>query len=457
MNAKPKSAIPVLVTCALFITPFGVHATGEHEGRIASMRNSLHEAAEEARNGDRTKLHAITDNLEKRGSPYASNELLPDYIAFLKDADAQVQLLAVQALGRLRNPKSKDALCAYLKNKDFAAFKAKLNRHRQGSLSSTSEAEQLMWECSAISWAILTLGQVGDESVVPLLVSLREVVDWQLEWTGRPVEKALGELGAVKALVTVPPDADDSRISAAAGALHRIRDPNRAAELMAVARDHRARGPFRRAALSALGEIGSPSVPDFLVGAMNDPDNDQVLRRTAAVAAGKTGNRAAETALLRHALNRRSDIRPDAFTGLVLCRPERHLDPWFRTVMDPNEDRAFRERLATMNSHFPRNLLRDRRGQLYKGLHASDKSGRPLDKVRVQMWLIINRLYREEPNLTLSSKAPEATRDLRHPIGLRIMQSPPPLGYRERQARVEEVIERLVQVYQPEQREGPQR
>jgi len=246
----------------------------------------------------------------------------------------------------------------------------------------------------------------------------------------------------------VPPDAEARRISAAAGAISGIRDPNAVADLMAVVENDRILNDFRLAAVSALGVIGTPAVPDFLVRTLDDPNNSQDLRRRAALAAGKTGSQVVETPLLRYARDRGSDLRPHAFMGLVLYGPEEYLDRWFAKIADPNEDRAFRERLSGFTSSLPRQTLGGHREALYTCLDAADRDGRPIDKIRIDIWCIISEVLREEPTLVLTAKSPRVSARMRYPIELRIRQSNPRIGRRELQAKVNEAIDGLVTVYQ---------
>ncbi|MBN2132152.1 MAG: HEAT repeat domain-containing protein [Sedimentisphaerales bacterium] len=440
------------LTCVLFILPVGVLATGlpggdAREDTTVSARESLYQAVEAAKKGETARLHAITHRLERKDSNYLSTELLPDYLALLKDEDAQVQMLAVQALGLLNDAASKDALCEYLQNKDMQAFKGRFDRYRQGSLSSETETRQLSWEYQAISWAILALGRIGDESVVPLLASLQDTVDWQIEWVGRPVEKALGDLGAVKALVALPANADSGRISATSGAITAIRNPNAVGDLMAIVEDDRILNDFRLAAVSALGAIGTHNVPDFLVRTLDDPNNSQDLRRTAALAAGETGNEVVEGPLLRYARDRGSNLRPHAFMGLVLYRPETYLDRWFATIADPNEDRAFRERLSGFTSSLPLQPLGGHRDALYTCLHAADRDGRPVDKIRLDMWCVISNVLREEPTVVLTATSTRMRERMRHPIETGMRQDNPRLAPHELRTKVDEAIDRLITVY----------
>jgi len=133
--------------------------------------------------------------------------------------------------------------------------------------------------------------------------------------------------------------------------------------------------------------------------------------------------------------------------------PDKYLDSWFDKLMDPNEDSAFRNKLAGLEYYIPRDVLISRREQLYKCLTAADTTGRPLDKVRLQIWCRINELYREEPQLILTTASADMTLHLRHPIRNKIMMANPHLSFQELKERVDEEIRSIVQVYEPQHRE----
>jgi len=102
MHLKVRWLALGLVFCHVGVLAAGPAAGDAHEGSTASARESLYQAVEATRKGETEKLNAITDHLERKDGNYLSTELLPDYIALLKDKDGQVQMLAVQALGLLK-------------------------------------------------------------------------------------------------------------------------------------------------------------------------------------------------------------------------------------------------------------------------------------------------------------------------------------------------------------------
>lgn len=453
MNTRVKFGIAALVLCCMSALAFcmvEISRSGQKQELTEAenlLRDRLFQAVESARRGNRKELDITIEAMARGRALKVRDKLLPDFILFLDERDAQVQLLGARGLYILKSPKSKEILVRDLKRKDFF----KLAKRVQARDLKPLEHRQLRWEIQASALAIWTLGKVGDESVIPLLKSLQEFELFQFEWGSYPVEEALAELGAIESLCNIPPHAEQWKIRRAAHTLANIRDPNKTGELMKTVRDENIADSIRHAAISALGGINSPGVPGFLIAVANDSSSDGYLRSSAAVAAGKTQNRSVERPLLVHARNPDSDIRAYAFVGLVLCVPDKYLDRWFEILVDPNEHLEFRERLAGMESYVPRDLLRDRRKELYNCLSAADKNGQPIDKIRTRTWCLINNLYKEEPEITLTTKSSRVTSSLRHPIETRIRQSNPRIGYNELRTKVDEVIEQLVSVYTPYQ------
>ena len=405
------------------------------------VSEKLSQVVEKAKEGDRKELHQMIEAVQRGESMYALKELLPDYITFLKDKDGQVQLLGAQGLHALKDTNSADALKGYLKSKDFENLE-KLASDRK------LDVQQYMWQLYATSEAVTTLGKLGDKSAIPLLESIREKANLGLEWNTNPAEKALAELGSVKSLSDIPENADQRKIWNAAGAVGRIKDPNKVADLMATAKNPNSAIAIRNAAMGALAAINLPGLENFLIEIMNDSSCDKRLRISSAVAVGRTKREAAEKALLAHVNNRESDIRPYAFIGLVLYNSENYLDSWFEKIMNPNEDLVFRQKLAGAEMHIPRQLLRDRRQQLYNCLGAADKYGRPIDGIRITIWNMINEIYGEEPSIVLTSRSTERIGALRGRIELRIMRANPQIDRKELTTQVDEAIDHIVSVYE---------
>lgn len=448
MNPKVNSGIIAVAVC--FVLGFVVYLVmiagpgpkptlTEEE---ALLREKLLQAVKNAKKGDRRELDTAVGILARQRGIKVTENLLPDFVSFLNAEDAHVQLLGATGLHVLESPKSKDVLVRYLTGKNFAKLQKKVDKRDLKPV----EYLRLGWEIQASALAIWALGKVGDESVIPLVESFQEFEMFQFEWGSYPVEEALAELGAIETLCNIPPDAEEWKIRRAEHTLANIRDPNKASELMKTVRNENIAGSIRQAALSALGAINWPDVPDFLVGVTNDLAYDKYLRGPAAIAAGKTQNRGVEKPLLVHAQNPESDIRACAFMGLVLCVPEEYLDRWFETIVDPNEDSEFREKLAGMDYLIPANLLIDRREELYNCLGAADQRGLPVDKIRVQVWHLINRLFDEEASIVLSSDSSRHITTLKRAIRGNLERRRHP-SVEELEKKVEERLQAIVKFF----------
>jgi hypothetical protein len=211
--------------------------------------------------------------------------------------------------------------------------------------------------------------------------------------------------------------------------------------------------PVRQAAIYALAEINTPDTASFLVAVMNDTEYDIAVRRDAAIAAGRTRTQIAEEQLLTHLESAASDIRAHALVGLVVAKPERYIDVWFTKLMDPNEHGDFRKHLSGLEYYIARESLITHRDQLYECLNAVELNGRPLDKVRKDIWLRINEIWGDEPQLILTTASPKTMVNLRHPIKSRIMMNNPYLSVGELERLVDERLASIVRVYETEPEE----
>jgi len=153
--------------------------------------------------------------------------------------------------------------------------------------------------------------------------------------------------------------------------------------------------------------------------------------------------------LLEHVQDANSFIRPYAFVGLVLCMPEKYTDLYFDKIMDTNEEQEFRKKLVgVFYLYSSRNLLKNYREGLYNCLNAADKDGRPVDAIRISIWRLINDLYKEEPQVTLTSRDSKVTASIQGIIRRRVRsQYNHSVDFEELQKRVNEEIRRIVKVY----------
>jgi len=422
------------------------HGSGVGENRndeISSARKKLSEVVKEAKEGDMRQMSLILQFLGKGYKEYVSEELLTDYISFLNDENGQVQRIGATGLSKIKGPKATKTLFEYLKNKDLRKLDKNIEK---GDIDFYQTAGEVYASVTAIGM----LGISGDESVISLLESFRGIKCLQLEGY-YPVEEALAHLGAVKSLTNIPPDADEMKIRGAASAVRKIKDPNKVPELIATVRNPKIADAIRYSAIDALGEIGknnshSPVIANFLVDIVSDSGYDHFSRMYAAITAGKTKAPTVENLLLTNAQDPNSDIRQYALKGLIYFKPEKYLDRCFEIIMDPNEDLEFRK---SVEGIIPNSILSliDKRAKIFECLNASDKDGKPINKIRVDMWCLINDLYGEEPSLTLTTRDSRVTEPIRSVIELKMMRKNYRLRFPERQKMVEGEIQRIVNIY----------
>jgi HEAT repeat protein len=403
-NVKLKLGIFVLVT----YFAIGLAAYGQVEPNTAQVKQALKQAVAQAKKGDRRDISSAIQYIEKNFKGFTSEELVPDYISYLKDPNGQVQWLGAMGLYRINNPKATKELANYLKGKNFKKLQSMADEKGRKDFT------QISGEVYASIAAISALGLSGDKSYIPLLESLQGFSILQLEG-GSPVDGALAYLGVVDSLANIPPDAEEAKIERASGTVMKIRDPNRVPQLMATVRNPKIADQIRDSALVALGEIGKsnpPGVADFLIKIFSDSSYSQGLRLEAAVSAGKTKDPAVEKPLLNYAQDPNSDIRQYAYEGLNFYMPEKYLDRCFDIIMDKNENLEFRKNIEAILQLTVLKAI-DRRAKLFECLNVVDKDGRPINKIRIGIWRTINELYGEEAPITLGPNSKDSISTLK--------------------------------------------
>ncbi|MBM4046264.1 MAG: hypothetical protein FJ279_14230, partial [Planctomycetes bacterium] len=210
MNRSDESAtaplgLGFILACAMLF--IGGQALGEQP---VLANEKLLDVVAKANRGNRNELRAMLHAFKRPGAVQVSKDALPELVRVLKEDDAELQLLAAHGLYALKSPQTKDALVQFLGKKDFRKLE---KRAHAGEISERSYESQLR----ASSLAVMTLGEIGDKSVIPLLQSLRGFKDLKFEWGGGPVEQALAKLGSegLNTLYSIGPDADDEKINKA--------------------------------------------------------------------------------------------------------------------------------------------------------------------------------------------------------------------------------------------------
>ncbi len=397
-------AVVCLITIELFCERIAVTAekpdqTIEKERLI---REKLLQAVENAKGGDRKELYMMIEFVPRDKGVNITKKMLSEFISFLNEKDPQVQLLGTHGLYILKSPESKEVLFEYLKGKDFTRLEKMVS-------AGIIDRRHAGWEMQASSLAIMTLGKLGDKSVIPLLESIRQKANLESEWGFSPVEEAMAELGAVEILSNIPPGSDEGQIRRAAHAIRKIRDPNKAPDLMTIVYDVNCAPPIRNSALEAVGKINTVCVPEFLLRLINDSQIPMSMRRMAVITAAQTGNEMFEETLLEIAESN-SEIRIEGLCGLTLLKTDKYLKNIFRMIRDTNEPDGFRNTLTgRLILYIPwqkkRQMLEGQKDELYSFLNTNKTDGSPHDEIRIRMWRLINDVFGEEPSIVLSSKS----------------------------------------------------
>lgn len=389
-------------------------------------RDVLLQATEKAKSGDRRELLAIRRGLERRESITVPSNLLHDFLTNLKEDDPELQLLGAQGLYVLKSPESKDGLVEYLKNKDFRQLEEKVSNRRIDERS----YDYIM---RASSLVVLTLGEVGDKSLIPLLESLRGVKDLKFEFGGGPVHDALAKLGAegIQSLSALGPDADEQEVMAGALAVRSVRNTEHIPSLIATVRNTKCHESIRVAAIDALGEMKEATTLPFIVSILKDPDSPLDLKQAAARAAANIGGPEAKAALEAVANSDLADVRTIGWLALAKMNPQVYWPRILTIILDHSPPLHEREKLAQglfwaidsagSETHKARLLAVLTAEQFALGIEAKNADGSPADLVRVFMWKAFNKATGKEPRLEVRDER-LAHRWLSHDIKQRFRQ-----------------------------------
>ncbi|MBC8469462.1 MAG: HEAT repeat domain-containing protein [Planctomycetes bacterium] len=342
------------------------------------------------------QISLVLQIIGKGDEKYISDDLLPDYISFLKDKNGKVQQVGAMGLYRARTPEATKALFEYLKTKDLR----KLDKNiEEGKVDFDQAAGEVYASIAAIS----ALGVSGDKSAIPLLKSLQGIQSLKLEMGGYPVEEALVRLGAIDSLINIPPNADKEKIERASYAIRKIRDPNKVPELIAAINNNNCDQAIRSSAIEALGKINTVGSIEFLLAAINDSNIPVNMHRTALLASAQTNNEIFEETFLTIA-NSDSEIRAEAWHGLAILLPDKYMKKRIDKIRDEKESDEFRMRLTSTWYYVKPKTLESCKDDLYACLNTNKKDGSPYDKIRIRMWCLIYDLFGEMPTLVLSHK-----------------------------------------------------
>jgi len=146
----------------------------------------VNRAVTDARQDD-TKLLADVEHAVRKGKVEVPRELLSLFTSFLEDKDTRIQRLGLVGLTHFRAPSSQSPLVEYIKRTNPRELEAKWGNDPQ------HEPEYSRTMTNAAS-AVLLLGDLADESVIPFLESLHGISDLKLEWAEDVIRKAIQKI-----------------------------------------------------------------------------------------------------------------------------------------------------------------------------------------------------------------------------------------------------------------------
>ena len=435
----------VLVCIVLGLATSGIAQNSASTAR-QKLLQTVRQAKKESSDMSAALISSLIKSIKNGKGAFVSEELVPDYISFLKDGNIYVQRLGAIGLNAIKSPKAVEPLFEYVKNKNYADWEKRLQDMRSNMNPSYQEGSQHQFECDNFRTVVNTLGELGDSRVVPFLIELYKSTNAESLEIMLPVGQALGKLGAIKELFDMVPDADNKLLLYISDALKAVKDPNKVPELKSAIKDPNKHIMIRDFAVSTLAGIKTTGVSEFIIDIINDRNYPVSVRRTAAVAASQIKDPAIEKTLLVYARDPKSPIRYDAFVGLIKCMPDKYVNRLFEIIMDPNEGLYFKQRLMGNVYHLiPQDQLKKCRKQLHNCLNASDQDGRPIDHVRVFAWHQINKVFKEEPSVVLNDRSSGGT--IRSTILERVVKENKNLKFQERLKKADEETQRIVRVY----------
>jgi len=440
------------LTLGLFIVLVLV-TTGIAQNSPSTARQKLLQAVRDAKKEtgymSAALISPLIKSIEAGKDELVSEELVPDYISFLKDENIFVQRLGVAGLSAIKSPKAVEALFEYVKNKDYADWEKRLQELMNPN---NTESWQLQYELETFRKAVDALGESGDKRFVPFLLGLFKSTNPEQVQIIAPIGQALGKLGATRELFDMVTEANNQLFMHIHYALKSVKDPNKVPELKLIINDPNENSMVRCFAVSTLSGIEAAGVSEFIIGIINDRNYPIEIRQTAMGTASQIKDPAAEEILLAHAQDANSPLRHPAFVGLLRCMPEKYINRFFETIMDPNEELNFKQQLTSEFNHsIKQEQLKKYRKQLYDCLNASDRDGHPNDDIRVFAWRQIHKVFNEKPSVVLSD------RNSGHPIRSDILDTigkeNKNLNYQQRLTKAEEETQHIVSVYDEQKSE----
>jgi len=395
--SRKRAVSGVLVAMAAVISAKLLTSVGGEE----LSRETIHAAAEKARKGDTQPILQLQSQMLTQSKTFRPpSAMRREFEAMLKDPNTDVQVLGACGLNALKSRESMDALVEYITEVNLRQMEAS-NKRAQPPVGETGDSQRNRLKAATI--AIMTLGEIGDDSVIPLLESLRNLDCLSGEFGGGAAQQALSRLGVagVKSLSNIRPgDAYGENGMKAHAAIRSIRDARQIPALIATTNDDNVHVGIRMAAVGALAEMKSADVFPFLGSVIQDDSYPVGVRMEAARGVSGYKDRAAENLLLHAIETTTGSLRAACVATLARCDARRYIPQGLRFVIDNTNPLSEREQVALWLpiSHADA-LTSDVQQLLDECLQASTSEDKPADEIRISAWRIIFGMLDKEPVL----------------------------------------------------------
>ena len=183
----------------------------------------------------------------------------------LKHDDVRVRLLSITGLVSLKNPKSLEALIAYVEQHPFSEIDRKVREKLMSEHQGTYEVYCLMF-------AVRTLGELGDKKAAEVITPLLGVKELQ----GFPAKAYIQIVGVKSVLKWKPKNNYEAQVMS--NALAGIRDTGEIPTLMTIVADRENHKSLRGGAITALRTMGAKEATDLLERIANDRAEPRLLR-----------------------------------------------------------------------------------------------------------------------------------------------------------------------------------
>jgi hypothetical protein len=386
-------------------------------------------AIERARQGAPDELMYIARSVSKQPKLPPAAKPLTEYHKQLKDENVFIQCFAVQMIAKYRNRSSIEVLQQFIL--DLQDKRSGSNRVSQTGMMAVGFAEMT---------ALVALADIGDDK--PLTVRFlanRLEDDQQMEWGGGLAHDALAEKGRPGLLALLAKAAEPTEYTNKeeflAHAILKIKDPVLAPDLYACCRDPKYLFKVRHAALWAISEMAMTrtnliqmvialaedkksdlrDTAVFRLGVINSPHAREVLLKLEAElkAAGES-----ETATLEDgSIDDQKQLLAKALqSALLRCDTNRIpaiLNSILASQTQPTQKMELWAAIEAVGDCAPLMPLQE---QLRKCLHVSDGDGRPVNELRVKVWMKLLSMTREQNAVELDYEGVDQLRGIAGPI-----------------------------------------